>query len=289
MSIAQKVNTASEPLAVRRLAGRIGAEISGVTLRGDLGARTVAAIRQALLEHKVVFFRNQAQLSVVEQEAFGRLFGTLVPHPTLPKMEGTETALDLVYTDAKMAASEWHTDDPYIDAYAGIGILHAITLPSLGGDTLWANTATAYEQLPEPLRDLAGKLWVLHANTYDVEDAVKNRADAPPTVYQTEHPLVRVHPETGERTLLLGYFAQKFIGLNRQDSARLIGIFQDHITRPENTVRWHWAPGDVALWDNRATQHYGIGDFNEKRHLHRVSVQGDVPVSIDGRRSVMRR
>jgi taurine dioxygenase len=99
---------------------------------------------------------------------------------------------------------------------------------------------------------------------------------------------VRVHPETGERRLLLGNFAQKIIGFNREDSARLINIFQDDITRPENTVRWNWAPGDVAIWDNRATQHHSIGDFAEKRELHRVTIDGDLPVSVDGRRSVTR-
>jgi taurine dioxygenase len=283
-----KVSSVDVDLEERCVAGRIGAELLGVTLGGHLNAETIAAIRKALLKYKVLFFRNQSHFDFAEQEAFGKLFGTLIPHPTLAKAPGTESALDLVYCDATIAANEWHTDDPYIDAYAGIGILHAITLPAVGGDTMWANTATAYEHLPEALRELADKLWVRHANTFDSEDAAKNRADAPPTIYATEHPLVRVHPETGERTLVLGYFAQKILGLNRMDSARLINLFQDHITRPENTVRWHWTLGDVVVWDNRATQHYGIGDFTEKRHLHRVSVVGEVPVSVDGRRSVMR-
>lgn len=291
MGLDEKIKAGGIKLELRRVAGRIGAELSGVTLSGHLDTSTIVAIRRALLKHKVIFFRNQHHLTFAEQEAFGKLFGKLVPHPTLPKAEGTETALDLVYSDATMAASEWHTDDPYMDAYASIGILHAVTLPSVGGDTMWANTASACQHLPEPLRELAGKLWVRHANTFDSEDATKNRADAGAgsTVYQAEHPLVRVHPETGEHTLVLGYFAQKILGLNRQDSARLINIFQDHITRPENTVRWHWTLGDVALWDNRATQHYGIGDFAERRHMHRVSVEGEVPVSIDGRRSDMHR
>jgi len=266
MDMREKI-TGGVELKLRRVAGRIGAELSPVTLSDHLDTEIIAAIRKALLKHKVIFFRNQLHFDFAAQEAFGKL----IPHPTLAKAEGTESALDLVYSDATMAANEWHTDDPYIDAYAGIGILHAIALPSVGGDTMWANTATAYEHLPEALRELADRLWVRHANTFDSEDAAKNRADAPPVIYAAEHPLVRVHPETGERSLVLGYFARKILGLNRSDSARLINIFQDHITRPENTVRWQWALGDVVVWDNRATQHYGIGDFNEKRHLHRVS------------------
>lgn len=272
------------PLRLEQLAGRLGAAVSGVQVSGDLDAMWVASIREALLKHKVLFFRNQQHLDVNEQEAFGRLFGKLIGHPTLPSMTGAETALDLVYTDVAMAANEWHTDDVYVPAPASIGILRAIALPAVGGDTLFANTASAYRHLPDALRDLADKLWVLHSNTFDSEDAAKNRAEAPAEVLRAVHPLVRVHPETGERTMTLGYHAQKFLGINRPDSARLIGIFQDHITRPENTVRWHWNLGDVVIWDNRATQHYGVGDFNERRRLHRVSVEGDQPVSIDGRR-----
>lgn len=281
----------------RPVAGRIGAEILGVRLGGDLDAATVAAIRQALFQHKVIFFRDQHHLTDAEQEAFGKLLGNLVPHPTVPKIEGTESALNIL-SDGTYAANQWHTDVTFVDAYPLASILRAIKLPSKGGDTVWANTAAAYEHLPEPLRELADKLWALHTNAFDYAAArpdataerLKRHASVfASTVYETEHPLVRVHPETGERTLLLGNFAQKIIGLNKDDSARLIAIFQDHITRLENTARWHWALGDVAIWDNRATQHYGIGDFTEARELHRVTIDGDVPVGVDGKSSVTRR
>jgi taurine dioxygenase len=281
----------------RPVAGRIGAEISGVKLGGGLDADTVAAIRAALFKHKVLFFRDQHHLTDAEQEAFGRLLGNLVPHPTVPKIEGTDVALNIL-SDGTYAANQWHTDVTFVDAYPLASILRAIKLPSKGGDTVWANTATAYAHLPLPLRELADKLWALHTNAFDyaasrpdaTAERLKRHASVfAATVYETEHPLVRVHPETGERTLVLGNFAQKIIGVNREDSARLINIFQDHITRLENTVRWHWAPGDVAIWDNRATQHYGIGDFTEGRELHRVTIDGDIPVGVDGKSSVIRR
>ncbi|MEJ0024483.1 MAG: TauD/TfdA family dioxygenase [Rhizomicrobium sp.] len=281
----------------RPVAGRIGAEISGIRLGGDLDAGTVAAIRQALFTHKVIFFRDQHHLTDADQEAFGKLLGNLVPHPTVPKIEGTEVALNII-SDGSYAANQWHTDVTFVDAYPLASILRAVHLPPKGGDTVWANTAAAYEHLPVPLRELADKLWALHTNAFDyaatrpdaTADRLKRHTNVfASTIYETEHPLVRVHPETGERTLVLGNFAQKIVGLNRDDSARLIAIFQDHITRLENTVRWHWALGDVAIWDNRATQHYGIGDFTEARELHRVTIDGDVPVSVDGRSSVTRR
>ncbi len=297
MGLHETIRTGKSVIEIRPVAGRIGAEISGVALSGKLDAETVAAIRQALLKHKVIFFRDQHQLTDAEQEGFAKLLGNLVPHPTVPKIDGTEAALNII-SDGTYAANQWHTDVTFVDAYPLASILRAVTLPEKGGDTVWANTAEAYNHLPEPLRELADKLWALHTNNYDYAaarpDATSERRKHhrevfSSTVYETEHPLVRVHPETGERTLLLGNFAQKILGFTREDSARLIGIFQDHITRLENTVRWHWAPGDVAIWDNRATQHYGIGDFTEKRELHRVTIDGDVPVAIDGKRSVTRR
>jgi alpha-ketoglutarate-dependent sulfate ester dioxygenase len=138
----------------------------------------------------------------------------------------------------------------------------------------------------------------LHTNEYDYqarrtgatpEDLRYYREIFTSTVYETEHPLVRIHPETGERTLLLGHFVKKIIGLSSFDSAHLFQVFQEHITRHENTVRWRWAVGDVAVWDNRATQHYAINDYGDQyRLVRRVTVDGDVPVGVDGRRSVTR-
>jgi taurine dioxygenase len=281
-------------IGITPVGGRIGAEISGVALGGNLDVETVAEIRQALLKYKVVFFRGQHHLTDAEQEAFAKLLGNPIAHPTVPRLEGTEYVLN-IKSDGDQAANTWHTDVTFVDAYPLASILRAVVIPSKGGDTVWANTVEAYERLPQELKDLAGKLWALHSNVYDYaaarpnakdKDATRYREVFTSTIYETEHPVVRVHPETGERTLLLGNFVQKIIGYSRDDSSRLFGIFQDHITRLENCVRWRWSLGDVAMWDNRATQHYGVGDFNEPREMHRVTIDGDVPVSLDGRTSV---
>jgi alpha-ketoglutarate-dependent taurine dioxygenase len=293
----ETLSTGNTSLDVRPVAGRIGAEISGVRLGGDISEYTLAEIRNALLTYKVVFFRNQHDLTDADQEAFGKLLGKPVAHPTVPKLEGTNYVLN-IKSDGTHAANTWHTDVTFVDAYPQASILRVVVLPSKGGDTVWANTEEAYKRLPQELRDLADKLWALHSNLYDYaatrpgtkgSDAEKRYREVfASTVYETEHPVVRVHPETGERTLLLGNFVQRIVGYSRDDSARLFGIFQDHITRLENTVRWRWSKGDVAMWDNRATQHYGIGDFTEPREMHRLTIDGDVPVSVDGRRSVIR-
>ncbi|MEU7014016.1 TauD/TfdA family dioxygenase [Streptomyces sp. NPDC046385] len=286
--------TATE-LTVRKVGGRLGAVISGVRLGGDLAPETVAAIRAALLEHKVVFFRDQDHLDEDSHEAFGRLLGTPVAHPTVPSSDGRYSFP--IDSDYGGRANQWHTDVTFVPAYPAFSILRAVVIPPYGGNTLWANTATAYERLPEPLRVLAEGLRAVHSNDYDYaalrpdtlpEQLVRFREVFASTKFLTEHPVVRVHPETGERTLLLGNFVQRISGLTGADSRALVDLFQSHVERPENTVRWQWQVGDVAIWDNRATQHYGVDDSDaHDRKLRRVTIDGDVPVGVDGRSSVL--
>ena len=282
---------ASIPLDITPVAGRIGAEIKGVKLSGDLDPSTIAAIRAALVRHKVVFFRNQDGLDDAKQEAFAAKLGKPVAHPTVPVAEGSRYLLELNSEDG-YAASSWHTDVTFVPAYPEASILRAIDVPEAGGDTLWANTASAYEELAQPLKALVNELHAIHTNLYDYASAFagaakerteKHRSVFASTVYETEHPVVHVHPESGERNLLVGHFVKSFVGLNAVDSSRLLNILQDHVTRPENTVRWNWRKGDVAIWDNRATQHRAIADFGpQPRHLRRVTIAGKAAVGIDG-------
>ena len=278
------------------LAGRIGAEVRGLRLSGRLSASTFAAIKQALYRNKVLFFRGQQHLDDAEQQAFGRLWGELVEHPTVPSKDGTQ----ILELDSRHGgrANSWHTDVTFEVDYPQVSILRAVTLPPYGGDTVWANTAAAYEELTPALKTLAENLWAVHGNDYDYA-ATRVTPDAHGAKHyqeiftsrqvQADHPLVRVHPETGERTLVSGHFIKNFIGYNKQDSDHLFTVFQNHITRLENTVRWRWAPGDVAIWDNRATQHYAINDYGDAlRVMRRITVAGDVPVSVDGQRSRVR-
>lgn len=289
----------SDSIEVVPVAGRIGAEIRGVRVSQDLSAGVRSQIREAWLKYKVLFFRNQQHLDEAQQESLTSLFGAApVGHPTVPAIDGTRfiTELDSRYGGR---ANSWHTDVTFVDAYPRASILRALVVPTAGGDTVWANTVAAYNDLPAELRELADKLWAVHTNEYDYQSR-RNKSTAEDlkyyeevftsTVYETEHPVVRVHPETGERSLLLGHFVKKLVGLSSHDSQHLFQVFQDHITRLENTVRWRWAVGDVAVWDNRATQHYAINDYGDQHRLvRRVTVDGDVPVAIDGRRSVTRK
>ncbi|MFJ3204440.1 TauD/TfdA dioxygenase family protein [Streptomyces sp. NPDC086989] len=280
----------TQQTVVTRIGGRIGAEIEGVQLGAELPEEVVGEIRAALLAHKVVFFRDQGHLDEASHEAFAHLLGTPVAHPTVPSADGRYALGIDSHHGAR--ANQWHTDVTFVPAYPAFSILRAVTIPPYGGNTLWANTATAYAHLPAPLRALADSLRALHSNEYDYaalkpdalsEALAQYREVFTSTAFLTEHPVVRVHPETGERTLLLGNFVQRIKGLTGRDSRALLDLFQAHIESPENTVRWQWRAGDVAIWDNRATQHYGVDDSDaHERTLRRVTVDGDVPVGPDG-------
>ncbi|MGG3572451.1 TauD/TfdA family dioxygenase [Bacillus gobiensis] len=299
MSLVEKSNLTDKNLEIHPVAGRIGAEIQGVRLSDDLDTPTIDAIKQALLKYKVIFFRGQNHLDDKSQEAFAQLLGDLVSHPTVPTREETDYIHELDSSHGGGRANSWHTDVSFVDAYPKASILRAVVVPPFGGDTVWANTATAYQDLSPELRDLADRLWALHSNEYDYlgshtqasSKAIKHFTEVfTSTVIETEHPVVQVHPETGERTLILGHFAKKILGLSSSDSFHLFSVLQNHIISLENTVRWHWEAGDVAIWDNRATQHYAINDYGDQhRVVRRVTVEGEVPISVDGRRSVTRR
>jgi alpha-ketoglutarate-dependent sulfate ester dioxygenase len=283
-------------IGIRRLAGNIGAEITGVDTGTELGDDTVAQIRQALLDHKVVFLRGQG-LDYQRQVAFAERLGPLtLGHPTLSSPPD-QPFLEEIDSLKGTRANHWHTDVTFVDRPPAFTLLHAVVIPPVGGDTLWANTVTAYQSLPAELRDLADRLRIVHTNDYDYaavayreerDEVIRAmRQEFVSTVYETEHPAVRVHPETEERSLVLGGFARTVAGFSPQASRDLIRVLQDYVTRPEQTVRWQWRVDDLAIWDNRATQHYAIFDYGRQhRRGERVTVAGPVPVGVDGRPSV---
>jgi alpha-ketoglutarate-dependent taurine dioxygenase len=289
----------SNELRLRKVAGRIGAQLEGVRLSGNLSDTVVEGIRHALVAHKAIFFRDQTHLTDEEQVAFGRRLGTVTTaHPTVPSLDNNSHVLNLDSGFDGGRANQWHTDVTFVDQPPAASILRAVVIPAYGGDTVWANTAAAYEDLPDELRNLADSLWAVHTNTYDyarlalaAQSPEAERANAYAAIfssveYDTLHPVVRVHPETGERSLLLGGFARQIQGLSPSQSAALQDLLQSVIVRLENTVRWQWREGDVAIWDNRATQHYAINDYgHQRRIMRRITVSGDLPVNVSGERS----
>ncbi len=286
-----------QQISVTQVGGVIGAVVGGIRAGGGVDLAAVAELRAALLRHRVVFLRDQQHATDADQRAFAELLGPLTkPHPTVA---GDGTAV-LPIDSEQGKANSWHTDVTFVDRVPAISVLRAITLPPYGGTTVWANTAAAYRRLHPALQALAG-LRAVHTNLYDYAadrpqiggvDVKEEdyRAEFRHLEFETEHPVVRIHPETGEPTLLLGHFVRSFTGLSTADSADLFALLQRHITRLENTVRWTWRDGDIAIWDNRATQHYAVSDYDDlARLLHRVTIAGDVPVGINGDSSVVRK
>lgn len=289
-----------DQITVRQVGAHIGAQIGGVTIGGDVPAAQIAEIKQALAAHQVIFFRDQ-HVDDADQRAFASLLGTPTkPHPTV---SGDGDAVLPIDSDHSKANS-WHTDVTFVDRIPSASLLRAIELPPYGGTTVWANTTRAYAQLHPALKALVDRLWAVHSNLYDYaaehDEKRLGGVDVKETAYreefrhlefETEHPVVRVHPVTGERTLLLGHFVRHFVGLSGDDSRDLFRLLQRHVIRLDNTVRWNWRLGDLAIWDNQATQHYAVDDYDDQEHrrLHRITLAGEVPVSVDGVRSSIRK
>ena len=284
--------TTRTALDVRKITARTGAEVRGLDLTGDLEPGTVAAIRAALHEHKALVFRDTG-LDDEGQQRFARAFGELTTaHPTVPAEPGAPNILPV---DSEQGRSnQWHTDVTFVVNPPQLSTLRAIVIPPYGGETLIANSATAYSDLPESLRALADTLWAVHTNDYDyavpaesTDEAEKARREQFRSIaYETVHPVVRIHPLTGERGLFVGGFASRIVGLSRGESRDLLRLFQSYVTRPENVLRWRWSVGELVLFDNRITQHYAIDNYDDQpRRLNRVTVAGDIPVGVDGEHS----
>ncbi|MCE2563702.1 TauD/TfdA family dioxygenase [Komagataeibacter sp. FNDCF1] len=284
---------ATHDLRVEKAGARLGAVIHGLDATQVIPPHKQAFLLDALVRHKVIFLRDQF-LDDEQHERLSRVFGTPILHPTISAPPGTKYTFELRSRNGRSTDS-WHTDVTFVPNYPKASILRAIEIPPYGGATLWANTATAYDDLPEALKRLADTAWGIHCNDYDTnyykfdsrkEEIADFRAEFISRIYRTEHPVVRVHPESGERSLVLGHFITGLKGFPTREANRIVDILQDYITQIENTVSWNWKPGDVAIWDNRATQHYAPADFDSHpRELRRITVEGDVPVSVDGRRS----
>jgi taurine dioxygenase len=283
--------TPTTSLTVTKLGSRLGARIDGVRLDGDLDHATVEQINQSLLRHRVIFFRDQHHLDDDQHYAFGKLLGRPIAHPASQYFGAADVRITMI--DASDKANVWHTDMTFLPNFPKMSILRAVSLPTYGGSTLWASTVAAYEALPDPLKRLTEDLRAVHSNRKVHQD--RSHGPEPPgdehnawqnfvaTEFRTEHPVVHVHNETGERALLSGGALSSFVGLDSYESQMLFELLQRRITLPENTVRWNWESGDVAIWDNRSTQHYAVHDYDDQpRRMHRVTLVGEPPVGIHG-------
>jgi taurine dioxygenase len=252
-------------LDVRPVSGALGAQIIGVDLN-ELTGEVFDAVHELLLRYLVVFLVGQERLTPEAHIAFGRRLGTLEPHPYLPQLDGHP---EIVIVDSEHGGKVdvWHTDMTFQQSPPLASILHMVQLPEAGGDTMWSNQYLAYEQLSAPLREFVDGLSAIHI--IRIGDQFTDRA---------EHPVVRVHPLTGRRALYVNrLFTSHIPQLSRNESDALLQHLFEFSESPPFTCRHQWRTGDVAVWDNRVTQHYAINDYAQPRRAQRVTVLGDDP------------
>ena len=249
---------------VTRLAGALGAEIHGIDLR-SVSDDDIAVVRELLREHLVLFFPGQ-NLTQDEHVGFGRHFGELEGHPNLRNSSKAPEIFELIASEGGIA-DEWHSDLTFMPNPSVMSILHMVKCPSAGGDTMWSSMYAAYEALSPPIQELCDGLSALHdAHPHDRSEKT------------AIHPVVRVHPETGRKSLFVNeHFTRRIVEMSSEESDTLLPFLTNWVQKPQFTVRYHWSAGTIGMWDNRCTQHYVLNDFNEERVIQRVTVMGDTP------------
>jgi taurine dioxygenase len=275
---------AADLIELIRVGGVIGAEIHGVDLARELPEQTVAAIRHALLDRLVVFFREQ-NLTSAQYRAFAARIGNPIEYPFVPGIEGfPEITPVLKRPDQTINfGGVWHSDTTYLPAPPMATLLLAREVPAYGGDTEFANQYLAYETLSDGMKSaLAGLRGIARSDKAEASRTREDRAKksgTPSEVLIAEHPAVRTHPETGRKALYVNIaHTAHFAGMTEEESLPLLRFLWAHQTRPEFTCRFSWRPGSLALWDNRCAQHQAINDYQgQKRLMHRITLAGDVP------------
>ena len=273
-------------LDVRPLSGTIGAEIHGVDLSRELDEATVAAIRRVWLDHLVIFFRDQA-LPPAQFRALAARFGRPIEYPFVKGIEGFPEVTPVVKLEHETMnfGGIWHSDTAYLETPPQGTLLIAREVPPVGGDTLFANQYLAYETLSEGLRRMLDRLTAVNESAK--ADATRTREDAKGGAearrrFVAEHPVVRLHPETGRRALYVNFgHTTRFSGMTREESAPLLDYLFRHQVKPEFTCRFSWRPGSIAFWDNRCAQHNPVNDYHGyRRVMHRVTLAGDTPRGV---------
>ena len=270
-----------------RLTPGFVAEIKGLDLAEPQDDSVIAQLRRALARNKLLLFRDQA-LSPRQQRDFAARFGALHRHPLIPDHDEQPEIIVLEYDAERRAKdNDWHTDVTFIETPPLGSILHAVIIPEVGGDTIFADLGAVYAGLSAPLRDFLAGLRARHdfAKSFLSEDyagpADREKWDRTRRTHRpVSHPVVRSHPETGEKGLFVNEgFTLAIEGLARDESDALLTFLFQHSRKPEFTYRHRWRAGDVLFWDNRITQHYAVADYwPNRRRMHRATILGDRPV-----------
>jgi taurine dioxygenase len=276
----------NKAFAVNRLAGSLGAELSGLDLSQPLRPQDLAALRSAWLEHGVVFLRDQ-HLSSEQFLAFAQSMGTPVEYPFVKGIDGFPVIIEIKKLEHEKVnfGGVWHSDTAYLEQPPMATMLRAREIPPKGGVTMFSNQVQAYESLSDGMKRLLDGL--VAVNTSAKADVTRTREDRLAEVgrtdansqYEAEHPVVRTHPETGRKALYVNSaHTARFAGMTEEESAPLLQFLFAHQKKEEFTCRFRWQVGSIALWDNRCTHHFPINDYHGfRRRLHRITLAGDRP------------
>jgi len=273
----------ADEITVTPVTSAVGAVIEGVALCKPLRQSAVRLLRQALLDHGVIFFHDQP-LNADEMRAFVSNFGSPIPEPfAAAGMEDRDTVTEGDLERTKFATAVWHSDTSYTPEPPMLTALRAVRLPPLGGDTCWSSMYAAYDALSEPLRTMLDGLSAVHS----MAPVLQRMGSAIGQGYlfneqvhgaQNTHPVIRIHPETGRKALFVNEgWTTRIVELTPAESAHVLAILFEHVKSPDFSMRWQWKPNDVALWDNRSVQHYAVPDYSSQRVMQRVVLAGDRP------------
>ena len=276
----------SNTIRIDPIAGALGAEVDGVDLGRPLGGETVTLLRRALLEHLVLFFRDQ-DLTPETLLAAARQFGTPIEYPFVRGIEGYPEVIEVAKLENERVnfGGVWHSDTTYLEAPPMGTLLLAKEVPLVGGDTIFANMYLACETLSDGMRAMLERLTgISNSAKADASRTREDRIRSAPKdggnrVLEAEHAVLRTHPETGRKALYVNVaHTIRFGGMTEAESAPLLRYLFEHMTRPEFTCQFRWRPGSLAFWDNRAAQHNAINDYpGHRRMMHRVTLAGDRP------------
>ncbi len=263
------------------LTSAIGAEIRGVDLRDTLSDDVVATIRQALLDHLVLFFRDQP-IDDDEHLAFALRFGALHISPLATRYQESPAVTVLSQVGPRgEGADEWHSDNTFLAEPPVASILRAVKLPAIGGDTCFASMYAAYEALSAPMRALLDELEAVHDITKVMRKAIEaghtalDLAEMQRRCPPVRHPVAKVHPETGRRALFVNRNSTShLVGVTDRENDVLLPFLFDHVRSPDFQCRFRWEPDSLVFWDNRSVQHFAVPDYTEVREMHRVTIGG---------------
>lgn len=250
-------------MEIQRIGGTLGAVVHGIDLR-DVDAATIDEIHKVWLEHLVLFFRGQ-DLDPAAHVAFARHFGELDCHPLAETLDESHPEVTVLHSERGGRADVWHSDVTFAVTPPTAAVLRFLEGPDAGGDTMWSNQYAAFEAMSLPMQELLTGLSAIHTAWSQGRPEM-----------EVEHPIVRVHPETGRKSLYVNrLFTVRIPQLHPTESRGLLDLLFNWAEQPEFTCRWSWREGDVAMWDNRCTMHYAIGDYDTERVMQRVTVLSD--------------